>query len=268
MQNTARNALFFLLFSLFLAGMAQGYVLTIEAPAEVRAGVPLEVTGNTTFPAGTQFDIVVYMIQTSTPQEVARRLVVVDETKAFQVSFPTTGFEAGKYKVEVQFLQDPGSRLGSDSVTLKILDIVDRSGDIVLTVDRDQVLGQALRIEGYIARAGVTTITMKITGPQGAVVPPQDVRTTTRPGKEDGYFSKSVPVEEPGNYYVDFSDPKGFMATIRFSVSKPLPDTTPVTTAEQTMLPATSQATPMPFPLTGVLIGMAAAYLMATRGRS
>ena len=216
-----RSAFFFLLCLLFLVGSAQAYVLIISAPAEIRAGVPLEISGTTTFPVGTVFDLVIYRLQPTTPEEVGRKIIVVDESKSFQESFPTSGLLSGDYKVEATFLTDPGSKLGSDSVTTKVFRITDRSGEIVLTVPHDQVLGEALRIEGYIPKAGVTTITLKVSGPQGAVLPPQDIRTTTRTGKDEGYFSRTIPVAERGNYYVDFYDIRGFMTTVKFMVDTP-----------------------------------------------
>jgi len=91
----------------------------------------------------------------------------------------------------------------------------------VITSARDQVLGEALRIEGYVPRAGVVTLTMKVTGPQGAVIPPEAIRTSTVLGKEDGFFSRTVPVNERGNYYVDFSDVKGYITTVKFTVDEP-----------------------------------------------
>ncbi|NYT07485.1 MAG: hypothetical protein GKC05_04430 [Methanomicrobiales archaeon] len=209
-----RRILFFLLSAALLCGAVQGYVLSIEAPGELRAGAPLLVSGTTTFPAGTQFDIVFYKLQFTTPQEIGRRMIVVGESKEFDASFPTTGLEAGHYKVEVQFLKDPGSKLGSDSVTLQQVEIIDRSGEIFLTAPRDQVLGEALLIEGYIPDLGVATITLRISGPAGFSLPDQFVRTTTQPGKVDGWFSYKVPVTEPGNYYVEIYDREGFMATV------------------------------------------------------
>lgn len=253
-----KYTVFFLLLVLSLAGSAQAYVLTIEAPPTIQAGVPLVVTGTTSFSVGTQFDLIVYKVQTTTPHEVDRKIIIVDETKQFQASFPTTGMEAGEYKVEAQFLTDPGSKLGSDSVTLRIFTVVDRSREIILTVPKDQALGKALLIEGYIPKLGVSTITIKVTGPQGAVVPPQDIRTTTKPGTDNGFFTKSITVDEPGNYYVDFFDTKGFMATIKFMVVRP-PSGTAVP-SEQTTAPATTTpATSAPVPLAGVLGGIGVA---------
>ncbi|MCQ8894091.1 MAG: hypothetical protein NQU46_05610 [Methanolinea sp.] len=253
-----RSAVFFLLCLFCLVNGTAAYELTINAPAEVRAGAPLEVTGNTTFPAGTQFDLVLYYLQTTMPEIVAQKIIIVDESRSFQASFPTMGLTPGDYKLEVRFPRDPGSRLSSSSVTTRIVRITDRSGEIEITSDRNQVIGDALRIEGYMPKAGVTTLTLKITGPQGRVLPPQDVRTTTRLGKDEGYFSLVIPVGERGNYYVDFSDTKGYITTVRFTVESS-PGATPVPSEEvhdhqaEVTVPRSSS---IPLPLAGSIGGL------------
>lgn len=263
-----RRILFSLLSVAFICGVVQGYVLFLDAPTEIRAGAPLIVNGTTTFPAGTQFDIVLYKIQFTTPEELARRMIIVDESKAFDASFPTTGLEAGPYKVEIQFLHDPGSKLGSDSVTLKQVQIIDRSGEIFLTTPRDQNLGQALLIEGYIPDLGVATITLKISGPDGFSLPPQNIRTTTKPGKIDGHFSYSIPVEIPGNYYVEIYDREGFMATIKYSVEPPVPATSGVSGTETpAVTPTLPRGLPFPFEGLGAGLMLAAALGLRRRGR-
>ena len=252
-----RRILFFLLSTVLFCGAVQGYVIFIDAPDELRAGAPLLVTGNTTFPTGAQFDIIRYRTQFTTPEEIARRMIAVDESKEFDATFPTTGLQAGKYKVEVRFLQDPGSKLGSDSVTLQLVNIIDRSGEIVLTTPREQVLPEALLIEGYIPNLGVATITLKISGPGGFSLPDQYVRTTTKPGKIDGWFSYRVPVTEPGNYYVEIYDRGGFMATIRYAVEAPAPVTTPAGTDSSSEEPSPTSPTTTPFPLAALAAGIA-----------
>jgi hypothetical protein len=263
-----RRILFFLLSAALLCGAVQGYVLVIEAPSELRAGAPLLVSGTTTFPAGTQFDLVLYKIQFTAPDEIGRRMIVVGESKEFDASFPTTGLEAGQYKVEVQFLKDPGSKLGSDSVTLQQVKIIDRSGEIILTVPRDQILGTALIIEGYIPNLGVATITLKISGPAGFSLPDQYVRTTTKPGKTDGWFSYTVPVTEPGNYYVEIYDREGFMATVKYGVERPVPVTTPAVSETPPGEPSPTGASSVPFPVAALVAGIAgAAVICAGRRR-
>ena len=247
-----------------LIGAVQAYVVTIDAPAEIQAGAPLEVTGTTTFPVGTQFDIILYRIQFTTPEIVDRRMIVVDDTKAFDASFPTTTLPAGQYKVEVQFLEDPGSSLGSSSVTLLLVNLIDRSGEIVLTVPKEQTLDEALLIEGYIPDIGVATIMMKIDGPKGFSLPEQSIRTTTTLGSKDGQFSKKVNVTDPGNYYVNVYDAKGYITQLKYSVTESpgVTGTIPSTTE----IPATSppQTPGMPVPLAGMIAGFGLAAALVS----
>ncbi|MDH7509456.1 MAG: hypothetical protein QHH04_00235 [Methanolinea sp.] len=254
-----KHAVFFLLCILCLVQGVLAYELTIQAPQEVRVGVPLEVSGNTTFSAGTEFDLVLYRIQTTMPEPVFEKTVVVSDSKSFEVTFPTMGLSPGQYKVEVRFRSDPGSKLSSGSVTTRMLKITDRSGEIVITSAKDQVIGEALRVEGYVPGGGVVTLTMKVTGPQGAVIPPEDIRTTTVLGKDDGFFSRTIPVGEKGNYYVDFSDVKGYITTVRFTVSEPVETPVPPTekTPETTMeSPSPTAPAVSPFPVAGGIAGL------------
>ncbi len=262
-----RRILFFLLSAALFCGVVQGYVLFIDAPGQIRAGAPLQVNGTTTFPVGTQFDIVLYKLQFTAPEEVARRMIIVDESKDFDATFPTTGLPAGRYKVEIEFLEDPGSKLGSDSVTLKQVEIIDRSGEIFLTVPPDQTLGEALLVEGTIPNLGVATITLKISGPDGFSLPPQNVRTTTRLGKTDGYFSYFIPVEVPGNYYVEFYDREGFMATEKYSVERPVPATSGLPGSETpAVTPISTRG--LPFPVAGIAAGLVIATVFGVRKRN
>lgn len=243
-----------------LAGAAGAYVVTIDAPEGLQAGAPLEVTGTTTFPAGTQFDIILYRTQFTTPELVDRRMIVVDESKSFDASFPTTGLPAGKYKVEVQFLEDPGSSLGSSSVTLRLVELIDRSGEIVLEAPKEQSLDQALLVKGYIPDIGVATITVKIDGPKGFSLPDQTLRTTTTLGSKDGHFSKQFSVSDPGNYYVNFYDSKGFISQVRYSVIGNLPSPTESSTlAPEPSATSSPPGTALSMPVGGLIAGLAAA---------
>ncbi|MEM2123895.1 MAG: hypothetical protein QXL43_00990, partial [Methanolinea sp.] len=100
-----------LLLALLLAEGALAYELVISAPAEVRLGLPIEVTGTTNFPEGTEFDIVLYRIQTTLPEPVAEKTIVVSGSRSFEATFGTIGLSPGDYKVEVRFRTDPGSKL-------------------------------------------------------------------------------------------------------------------------------------------------------------
>ncbi len=255
--------IFFLILAFtLLCGMAEAYVVFIEVPPNLQAGVPLVVTGNTTFPEGTQFDIVLYKLQFTTPEEIGRRVIIVDNSKTFDASFATTGLPAGPYKIEIQFLEGMESRLGSDSVTIQQVNLVDRSSEIYLTAGKDQTLDEALLIEGYIPDIGVATITLKINGPEGFSLPDQFVRTTTQPGKIDGHFSIRVNVTEPGNYYVNFYDQKGFITQVKYSVTRPAP-ATPSPVPTETASPAPTATPGLTFPVTDCIGCLAAMAILA-----
>ena len=255
-----------------LCSAVQAYIITFDAPAELRAGVPIEVTGTTNFPDGTQFDLVLYRAQTTTPAIIDRRMIIVDPGKNFSASFPTTNLEAGTYKIEIQFLKDPGSSLSSSSVIMRQVYLIDRSGEIVLKAPVDQTLEEALLIEGYIPNIGVATITLRIDGPRGFTIPDRHIRTTTTLAGKDGHFSEKIAVTEPGNYYVSFSDAKGFITQIRYSVTVAPPvSNTPLPGGTGTMepfdeetprIPATPTIPLAPFVIVG---GLAAAAAVAAR---
>jgi hypothetical protein len=260
-----KRILLALLAFIFLCGAANAYMLVIDAPDELQAGVPLLVTGNTTFPSGTQFDIILYKVQFTTPEEVARRVIIVDPSKTFSASFATTSLSPGQYKVEVEFVDTLAStKLGSGSTTVRVVDLVDRSNEIFLTVPANQTLPDALRIEGYIPGFGVATLTMDISGPGGLSLQDQYVRTSTELGKDAGIFAKKVNVTEPGNYYVNFYDRKGFITQVVYSVTSPGPATpTPEVTGQATPVPIVTPV--IPFPMIGLFGGLVVVGLLAMR---
>lgn len=236
-----RIIVLFLIMAAALVTGASGYIVEIEAPEKVQAGAPLLVTGSTSFPAGTELDLVLYRLVQPVPETIERRILTVDQTKTFSESFSTLGLESGQYKVEISFPSNKGDSLGSGSTTVRLIDIIDRSDEIHLAVRTDQPLGEALNIKGYLLDFGVGTITIRVTGPGEFSAPSMNIRTTTKPGGTDGHFSRMVPVTEPGNYYVTFSDAGGHIATIKFTVAA-----APVTT--RTTVAITEEVTEEPAP--------------------
>ena len=81
----------------------------------------------------------------------------------------------------------------------KLVQVIDRSNGIILTVPKNQNIREALIIEGDIVNSDVTTIRLEITGPKDFSIPPVNVRTTTQMGQRDGHFSTKVNVTDPGN---------------------------------------------------------------------
>ena len=255
----------FLVLILVCVSGAQAYVLTISTPEKLQAGAPLIVTGNTTFPVGTQFDMVFSFSQITT-SEVSRRIVVIGDTKSFTVPFETMGLPGGQYKVEADLSRDLESKLSSGSVTSRVVQLIDRSGEVHITSPRNQTLGDALLIEAYIQDAREKAIELGVTGPNGPVFGPRYISTTTQPGKTDGYIVKQVAVIDIGNYYVQFADAEGYIGTYKFTVSEAIPGTsaTPVVTTEA---PATIPGVGrVPFPLPAVLGALCAAGIWYAAG--
>jgi autotransporter adhesin len=272
-------AIFLILAMVLIVGYASAYELIISCPATLPVGAPLTVTGTTTYPAGTTFDMV-FSFTGQTSNQVASVPVTIsgEKTEAgdrtFSVVFETTGLAGGQYKVEAQLRGDAVGSLSSGSVTLKIIDLVDRSDEIHITSSLNQRIPNALLLEGYIDKIGSSGVQIDVTGPQGNVFGPTYIGTTTRGGNNEGYFSQRIAVDQVGNYYVLFSDGKGYIGQKMFTVNEPLPTlTAPVTevptiaaTTSGTQVPPVTTAAPSTTkataPLTGIIGGLCIAGIL------
>lgn len=225
-----------------LVGVASAYVLTIECPEKLPLGAPLPVTGTTTFPAGTTFDLT-FSSSGQTSNLIDKIPVTVDESKTFSVIFETTGQKGGMYKVEAIPRGDYMSKLSSDSMTIRVVELIDRSDMLHITSPTNQVIPDALLVEGYISKAGNSGVKLEVIGPIGKVFGPAYIATASRSGGQDGYFSQNIPVNEPGNYYARFADTTGYIGEKTFGV-KAMVTPIPIVTTEGTVL-----LTPTPTPV-------------------
>jgi hypothetical protein len=265
-----------LLIALCLAGMAgaaSAYGLYLDCPESIQAGLPLKCSIDSDLPAGYTLDLVLYRSQ-YTATELARHSVTIQEDKNTQYRlFETQGLPGGTYKVEMQLKTTGGeSSLRSDSVTFKLVRILDRSGEITITAPETQTLEEALRIEGSIDKLSNEGVQIEVRGPEGRIFGPQYIGTKTDIRNDAGIFTYRVTVTSPGTYEVSFSDPKGFIGIKKFEVAAPptpeptmIRTTMPVTTTRQltaipTPLPTTTQS---PLPLPVVLGALAGAGLLA-----
>ncbi len=217
---------------LFLSGYAAAYEVNINAPDTLTLGEPLVVTGTTTFGIGTPIDIVLYY-QLTTATEIKRKTVYVQSDKTFEAVFDTTDLKTGTYKVEV-----PANGLG-DSVTMRQIQLVDRSGDLDLASPATQNFTGNLYVAGTI-RGGINSgVRVVVTGPDNQVIyGPQYVNTNS-----EGGFSADVPITEPGEYEVSFTDSKGLIGTHTISVITQLSQTgTPTETSAMNSLGASANA--------------------------
>lgn len=260
-----------------LVGVASAYVLTIDCPLKLPVGAPLPVTGTTTFPVGTTFDVI-FSSSGQTSNMISTVPVTIGEDKNFNVVFETYGQKGGMYKVEAVPRGDYQSKLSSDSITIRVIELIDRSDMLYITSPINQVIPNALLIEGYISKAGNSGVKLDVIGPLGKVFGPTYIGTSTRGGNEDGYFSQNIPVQEPGNYNARFSDSTGYIGEKTFGVTV-MATPVPLVTTEETLLFTPTSTTPLPVqtktpatnatkagaPVAGIAAGVGIAGFLALR---
>ncbi|MFA4876282.1 MAG: hypothetical protein WC586_02640 [Methanoregula sp.] len=262
---------------LCIAGPASAYGLYVTCPDSVQVGMPLKCSIESDFPPGTSFDVVLYQTQYTATQIKSERVTVQDKAKTLYKIFDTQGLPGGDYKVEVKFLGADEPRLRSDSITLRLVKVIDRSDEITITSPNSQSIEEALRVEGALAKGGGDGIQLEIRDPDGGrVFGPQWIGTVNDLRSGDGKFTQKIPVSAAGDYEVTFADSKGFISTVTFKVIAPTPVATaavPVTTAIKTAKTTTVAPTPWPTatqsplsPFAGIgavmFAGLLAAYIL------
>jgi hypothetical protein len=206
---------------LFLSGIVSAYQINIYAPETLPLGKPLIVTGTTTFGIGTPIGVVLYY-QLTTATEIQRKITYVQSDRTFRVVFDTTTLKKGMYKVEV-----PATGQG-DSVTMRLVELIDRTDEIQISSPMDQLSTGTLSIAGTLKGNQNSGVQIEVTGPDGQrVFGPQYISTNVY-----GSFSISVPVTQRGAYEVSFTDAKGFVGTKIFSVVGGQQVTSPPTPVE------------------------------------
>jgi hypothetical protein len=212
---------------LFLSGSASAYLVNIEAPDTLSVGKPLIVTGTTTFGIGTPIDVVLYY-QLTTTTEIQRKIVYVQSDYTFRTVFDTTGLKPGTYKVEV-----PTNGVGN-SVNMRVVNLVDRSDEIRLTSPTSQNFDQKIVVAGSIKGDENSGVQIEVIGPDNLVIfGPSYVNTDYL-----GNFVTDIPVTEPGDYEVSFTDARGYVGyrvitvtELQPLVSTPIPTTATVVSA-------------------------------------
>jgi len=185
---------------LFLSGFASAYLVNIDAPDSLPVGKPLIVNGTTTFGIGTPIDVVLYY-QLTTTTEIKRKIVYVQSDRTFRAVFDTTGLKTGMYKVEV-----PTNGAG-DSVNMRVIYLFDRSDDLQLSSSATQNFKGTLNIAGSIKGDENSGVQIEVIGPDDDVVfGPRYINTDYQ-----GNFAVDVPIPEPGDYEVSFTDARGYV---------------------------------------------------------
>jgi hypothetical protein len=223
---------------LLLVVPAMAYEIIIDAPTSIPKGQPLVVNGTTTLPPGMSVDIVLYRSE-YTSEELSRQTVTIQADKVFTVVFDTKNLEGGQYKVEVPVTSGTGISYLGNSVTMRVVQITDRSTDIQIKSPMKQENTGVLSVRGLIEGLGNSGVQISVIGPDETVVfGPQYIKTN-----DDGSFSQDVRITKEGTYDVSFTDAKGYIGMVTFTVYEKTVATTIPTTAPTTAPALTATTT-------------------------
>ncbi len=222
---------------LLLVVPAMAYEIIIDAPTSIPKGQPLVVNGTTTLPPGMSVDIVLYRSE-YTSEELSRQTVTIQADKVFTVIFDTKNLAGGQYKVEVPVATGTGISYLGNSVTMRVVQITDRTNEIVIKSPIEQENTGTLSVRGVITGLGNSGVQISVIDAEGRTVfGPQYIRTN-----DDGSFSQNVPVTKEGTYEVSFTDTKGYIGLATFTVYERTV-ATPTPTPTQTFAPALTAST-------------------------
>ena len=231
-----KKILIFAIFCLLLTGVASAYEIRIDAPQALKVGETIVVNGTTNIPAGVTFDIMLTRSE-YTSEVKATKHVTVQGDKNFTVEFPTTGYSRGIYKVEI--LPAGEFRYLGDSITMRVVTLVDRSDEVKMTSSPRQYMNGLLHVAGYATNIRNDAIELLVDNPDGTrLFGPSFIPTNL-----DGGFSKDFKIGNSGVYLVKLSDRKGLIGTYNISILDQDINTIPVVTSAQVSQAPVSSAT-------------------------
>ena len=243
-----KKILLIALLLLCIVGTASAYNIYLKCPESVPAGTPIKCTLDSSFPAGTTFNLALYRSEYTATKIQSQAVTVQADHNTQYLVIDTTGLPGGQYKVELQYTSDITP--SSDSNSLQLITIVDRSANIEITSPVSQNIDDALRIEGDIVKGGNDGVEIEVSGPDGRIFGPQWIQTKSDLRTGAGVFTQKVSVNSGGEYKVDFTDAKGYIGEKAFTVVTPTTAPTAVATSTiavvKTTRPVTTAPTPWP----------------------
>ncbi|MBT8508501.1 hypothetical protein AZH53_08790 [Methanomicrobiaceae archaeon CYW5] len=103
-----------------LCGGASAYFISFTVPAELDAGDPLVVQGESNLPAGATVEVEIFRdVPNFQSKKITTLPATIREGGSWEVTFPTTGWMSGTYKVQLPANGD--YPYGSSSVQLRTL---------------------------------------------------------------------------------------------------------------------------------------------------
>ena len=117
---------------ILMCGPVSAYYLSIEAPAQVKVGESILVTGSTNTPPPDKIDIV-FSHSLNVPLEIDRQSIQITEKgdTFFNVTFKTDGLDKGNYKIEG--LSQSQRVFSAGSRSIRVVKLIDRSDMITIT---------------------------------------------------------------------------------------------------------------------------------------
>lgn len=189
---------------ILMCGPVSAYYLSIDAPAQVKVGEPILVTGSTNTPPPDKIDII-FSHSLNVPIEIERQSIQITEKgeTTFNVTFKTDGLEKGNYKVEGLSQSQRDFSAGSRSI--RVVKIIDRSDLITFTSPTWQEFEKTLNIEAKISGYKENAIQMEVAKDHKTIFGPESIPVT------GGRVKYELPISEPGMYEVSFTDYDGFI---------------------------------------------------------
>lgn len=219
-----KKILILAIFCLLLIGVTSAYEIRIDAPQSIKAGETIVVNGTTNLPAGVSFDIMLTRSEYTSEVKASQHVTVQGE-KNFTVEFPTTGYTRGTYKVEI--LPTGEFRYLGDSITMRVVTLIDRSDEAQITSLPRQYLNGVLHVMGIAHNVGNSGIEMEVDNPDGTLL----FGPSFIPTNIDGGFSKDIQIEKTGVYLVKLSDQKGDIGTYNITIVDQDISTVPLVTS-------------------------------------
>ena len=268
---------FVILLSLLLVGSASAYGIYLNcSPTTIPLGQTVKCAIDSDFPPGTSFNLVFYQKQ-YTATQISNQIMTIQPSQQTQYAlFDTTGLKGGQYDVEIEW-NGAVPAMRSDSVASQIIILTDRSPELTLTSSTTQDLADALVISGSHKNAGNSGIQIQVDGASsGRVFGPQYIQTVSNLQTGDGVFSQTVPVTQPDDYTVKFSDENGLITSVVYHVVSPTATATipttitppPVTTTPMVTYTPFIHPTPTKSPLSPVVVIGALGIVMVVIGRT
>lgn len=191
---------------LICCSQVSAYYLSLDAPAEVKVGDPINVSGKTNIPPPDKIDII-FSHSMNIPVEKARKSIQITDKgeNTFNVTFETTGMEKGNYKIEG--LSSTQRDFSAGSKSLRVVKIIDRSDLIRINSPLWQEFDKKLLIEAKITDYTDNAIQMEAKTGNKSVFGPESIPVTR------GVLKYELPIEKPGTYDISFTDYDGYIGT-------------------------------------------------------